>query len=267
MSKIALSPNASGSGTVTITAPNTNTNRTIALPDVAGNVVTTGDSATVSTTMLAGGHGGFKSMQVFSTAGNFTWTKPAGINTIKVYVTGGGAGAGAQGNQTHSDEAGGGGGGGTAIKVIDVSGVSSSGVGVGAGGTGGASGAKNNGTNGSTSSFGSYCTATGGGFGYNGDAGGCHGGEGGIGIGGDINLKGSGAQGGLDDTSGTPTYKPSGGVGGGSFWGGAGRSTAHSNGGVATRHGLNGGGGGCGSYNDQAGGNGGVGLVVVEEYA
>jgi len=51
MSKIALSPNASGSGTVTITAPNTNTNRTIALPDVAGNVVTTGDTGTVTSTM------------------------------------------------------------------------------------------------------------------------------------------------------------------------------------------------------------------------
>ena len=53
MSKIALSPNASGSGTVTITAPNTNTNRTIALPDVAGNVVTTGDTGTVATGMIA----------------------------------------------------------------------------------------------------------------------------------------------------------------------------------------------------------------------
>lgn len=55
MSKIALSPNASGSGTVTITAPNTNTNRTIALPDVAGNVVTTGDTGTISTSMLGTG--------------------------------------------------------------------------------------------------------------------------------------------------------------------------------------------------------------------
>ena len=51
MSKIALTPNASGSGTITITAPNTNTNRTIALPDVAGNVVTTGDTGTVTSTM------------------------------------------------------------------------------------------------------------------------------------------------------------------------------------------------------------------------
>ena len=53
MSKIALSPNASGSGTVTITAPNTNTNRTIALPDVAGNVVTTGDTGTVTAGMVS----------------------------------------------------------------------------------------------------------------------------------------------------------------------------------------------------------------------
>lgn len=55
MSKIALSPNASGSGTVTITAPNTNTNRTIALPDVAGNVVTTGDTGSVADAMIASG--------------------------------------------------------------------------------------------------------------------------------------------------------------------------------------------------------------------
>ena len=55
MSKIALSPNASGSGTVTITAPNTNTNRTIALPDVAGNVVTTGDTGTVVAGMIGSG--------------------------------------------------------------------------------------------------------------------------------------------------------------------------------------------------------------------
>ena len=54
MIKIALAPNASGSGTVPITAPNTNTNRTIALPDVAGNVVTTGDTGTVTSGMVAG---------------------------------------------------------------------------------------------------------------------------------------------------------------------------------------------------------------------
>ena len=39
---------------------------------------------------------GFKSMQVFATAGTFTggsgWQRPSGITTIKVYVTGGGGG-------------------------------------------------------------------------------------------------------------------------------------------------------------------------------
>jgi len=54
MSNIAITPNSSGTGTISITAPNTNTNRTIALPDTAGNVVTTGDSDTVTSGMVAG---------------------------------------------------------------------------------------------------------------------------------------------------------------------------------------------------------------------
>jgi hypothetical protein len=39
MSKIALSPNASGTGTFTFAAPGTNTDRTLTLPDAAGSVV------------------------------------------------------------------------------------------------------------------------------------------------------------------------------------------------------------------------------------
>ena len=38
MSKIALTPNASGTGTLTIAAPNTNTDRTLTLPDATGTV-------------------------------------------------------------------------------------------------------------------------------------------------------------------------------------------------------------------------------------
>ena len=38
MSKIALTPNASGDGVFTITAPNSGTNRAIALPDAAGTI-------------------------------------------------------------------------------------------------------------------------------------------------------------------------------------------------------------------------------------
>lgn len=40
MTKIAIQPNASGTGTFTITAPNSNTNRTLTLPDAAGEVFT-----------------------------------------------------------------------------------------------------------------------------------------------------------------------------------------------------------------------------------
>jgi hypothetical protein len=45
MSKIALTPNASGSGTFTIAAPNSNTDRSLTLPDEAGTVLTTATSA------------------------------------------------------------------------------------------------------------------------------------------------------------------------------------------------------------------------------
>lgn len=48
MSKIALSPNASGTGTFTLQAPNSNTNRTLDLPDAAGSVVV--DAATQTLT-------------------------------------------------------------------------------------------------------------------------------------------------------------------------------------------------------------------------
>ena len=40
MSKIALSPNASGTGVFTIESPNSNTDRTLTLPDEAGTVLT-----------------------------------------------------------------------------------------------------------------------------------------------------------------------------------------------------------------------------------
>jgi len=39
MSKIALTPNASGTGTLTIAAPNTSTDRTLTLPDETGTVL------------------------------------------------------------------------------------------------------------------------------------------------------------------------------------------------------------------------------------
>jgi len=44
MSKIALTPNASGTGTFTLASPNSDTNRTITLPDVAGELLTSDSS-------------------------------------------------------------------------------------------------------------------------------------------------------------------------------------------------------------------------------
>jgi len=46
MSKIALTPNASGSGTFTIAAPNSDTDRTLTLPDEAGTVLTSASDIT-----------------------------------------------------------------------------------------------------------------------------------------------------------------------------------------------------------------------------
>jgi len=48
MSKIALTPNASGTGTLTIAAPNTSTDRTITLPDETGTVLTSGGAIDVN---------------------------------------------------------------------------------------------------------------------------------------------------------------------------------------------------------------------------
>ena len=54
MSNIVLQPNSSGTGSITIASPNTNKNRTLNIPDVAGNIVTTGDTGTVTAGMVSG---------------------------------------------------------------------------------------------------------------------------------------------------------------------------------------------------------------------
>jgi len=47
MSRIKIAPNDSGTGIFTIESPNSNTNRTITLPDNAGNFLTTGSAGAV----------------------------------------------------------------------------------------------------------------------------------------------------------------------------------------------------------------------------
>jgi|TARA_R100000482_G_scaffold13602_1_gene4055 hypothetical protein len=245
-------------GSVTLQAPAdtspTGTDKTLTLPTGVGSanqVLKNGSTAGT----LEYGTAGFKSMQVFTSVGSSTYTKPSGITRIKVYVTGGGGGGG---GANGDDTAGAGGAGGTAIKVIDVTSITSVTVTVGGGGAGAAVNV-NSSSPGGTSSFGTHCSATGGDR-YGGNwaiAGG-----GGTATGGDINISGSDGIGGLIDSTGQHTP---GGTGGASFWGqggkGASRATSAQTNGTA----FGSGGGGAGDSDTSA--NGAPGIVVVEEYA
>ena len=54
MSKISLSPSATGTGTFTIASPGTSTDRTIDLPDAAGTVFVSGQAVTATTGNFSG---------------------------------------------------------------------------------------------------------------------------------------------------------------------------------------------------------------------
>lgn len=215
---------------------------------------------------------GLKSMQSFTSSG--TYTKPAHINTIRVFITGSGGGGG--GGNPNWNNGGGGGAGGTAIKLIDISGLSigaTIAVTIGTGGAAGSTGSE--GSSGATSSFGSYCSATGGTGG-----GGPWAitsnhtltGKGGTGVDGDINLVGgdggSGGGGDIKDES------ASGAVGGASYWGGGGQNGAsvsdvnvnNYGGKVGKAFGSGGGGGDDDNGTSYVGGAGKDGFCLVEEY-
>jgi len=207
--------------------------------------------------------GGLQSQQVFTANG--TYTKPSGINKIKVTLTGGGGGGGSGSGSFNMG--GGGGGGGSSIEIIDVSSLSSTvSVTVGAGGAGGAANAGIIGNDGGTTSFGSYLTATGGAGGYpavgnprpdNG--------KGGVGSNGQINIKGG--FGGMHNAN-SAQDNGGGGFGGSSFFGGGGRpandwSSTDAQGGTDIAYGA---GGGGGAHTNRAGKVGNAGIVIVEEY-
>lgn len=187
----------------------------------------------------------FRGVQNYKTTGVFTWAVPAGVKKAWVTVIGGGGGGG------FSPSAGigsaGGGGGGMSQRLVDLSGVTSVAVTVGAGGAG-ATESGNQGGTGGTSSFGAYLSATGGvgGAGNSGTAN--AGGTGGLGFGGDFNTTLG---------PGFSNYGTQGGTGGGP---GVRASQAPVVGGTA----VGPGGGGSGAYTGYAGGAGAAGQVIIQ---
>ena len=126
--------------------------------DINGNgILDVGEVNAGQTTFVCGsqtssGFGlGFSNMQVFSSAGTFTWTCPIGVTKIMVEVWGAGGGGGPNG---------GGGGGGYGKEIVSVIPNTTYTIIVGAGGAWGTIGTT--GGTGGTTSFGSLISATGG---------------------------------------------------------------------------------------------------------
>lgn len=216
-------------------------------------------ASTGGITISASGGGSTYNLQSYASPA--TWTKPAGLTSIKVTVVGaGGAGGAAPGSSgpgaVFGGLGGGGGGGGAAIQYIPAPSIPGP-VSVTAGP--------------GTNSFGGFCSATAGSVGGSTGPGGTmvvSGGAGGSGSGGTFNIAGAGGDPGIPGNAG--------GVGGPSILGGGGLGAVipASTPGPGTASGSAGGNfgaGGGGSLRgatpgSTAGGAGASGIVVVEEF-
>ena len=200
-------------------------------------------------------------MQVFGTAGSYTYTPSANMVYCIVEVVGPGGGGGGANNSNYAAS---GGGGGYARAVFSSAqiGASQSGT-VGSGGAGGVGGS--NGSAGSNTTFGSFITAT----------------SGAGGISSSTTIVTPGGNGGTATvtgvvpyfiTTGNPGYglsRQSNGPGGSSFFGGGANSVAYtgvSNGNPGTSYGGGGSGAFVNSVGNQNGGAGYQGAVIVTEY-
>ena len=235
------------------------------LPSTLANNYTLSGSNTVSgaTTTFSGSSVNFSavsdvvgvaSSSIHMYTATSTWTKPAGVEYVKVEVIG----AGGSGASASSDPAGGAGGA-YCLGYINVTGVSSVSIGVGTGGT---ASSNANGKVGGISSFGTYVVA----------AGGPGGTTSGASLGGDCsgtvpmveieNFDGS------KGNEGNSTNQDIGGFGGGNVYGRGGMGgwqADSSDGAEAGQAGTGYGAGGGGATNSVASGAGANGLVIVHE--
>ncbi len=220
-------------------------------------------------------------LRITSFTNSGVWRKSGDVGSIVVMLLGGGGGGGgAQGRGSSASFGGSGGGGGGCLKKIEASALLTvEAITIGGGGSGGLN-SPTDGSSGGTTSFGTHCSALGGrGGSYHGTvyaSSSGTGANGGVGVGGDVNFRGS---------SGVPAGYMSGHVafafpgGNGALpIGGGGASGIQSAvvdfqaAGVSADPNSGGGGsGGAAKYNDSAskmsGGDGGSGLCVIYEYA
>jgi len=212
------------------------------LPTPSGQL---GKGAQSNGSAYAYGSYGATGIQVFYASG--IYTKPTGVNKILVKLVG--AGGGGSG---HCES---GGGGGYAEGIIDATAISTVSVTVGPGG--GATFYSGGAATGGTTSFGPYLSATGG-NGANSSAQ-HHGGLGGLGSGGNVNLYGGGGT----------SHGQYNGRGGASYFGGSG-AAGHPQGGNYNGNHQDrcapGAGGTNGWNNSYAGNVGKSGIVIVWEY-
>ena len=207
---------------------------------------------------LREGSFGFRNLVTFTTAGVTSWTVPEELrNGRKCYVKviGGGASGGVGSTTTSGITCGGGGGGGgVAEGLVDLTGINSVSITVGAGGAH-VSVSSANGKNGGSSSFGAYMSASGG---YSGGQ--PSGGLAGVGVGGTINTSlGPGSPGSIASAA---SGAGNGGSGGGP--GGAGTFRDTANGKAVSAVGPGGGGAGlCPNSSTGQSGAGADGAVYI----
>ena len=212
----------------------------------------------------------FIGIQTFTASG--TYTPTSGCRLVRVIVIGGGGGGGGgyySGSGSANNAGGGGGEGATAI-YVGTAGATSTTVTIGPGGAGGTGTAT--GTAGTASSFGALAVAGGGAGGVGANSSGIfnasRGGAGGTASAGTIQIGGADGQAGVAAGS-SGDDMAAGGTGGGK--GGRGGVVTESGSAAGTNAPGYGGGGGGGCRADSgssvAGGTGGNGIVIVEEYA